>query len=333
MFYLLSLITGVLECGGIVYGVVHSLPLWKILCFPLAYHIGNLFPKPFSLNYGILRIMCVLSAVLGLVLYGVNLSDRTDFVLRCLVLFLTSAVIQSLRSGMKSDGNRLLKRVFRVVGFILAPLVVLIPDEIMLFSSVVALLSIKECSDKSSITCMFSQNGFSFVMLFHQLHYFFYAHITLASMSLLFSCSSNSGVVISAILFCGTWVTYISVEPVVSRITKRFLTVFYVGHIGISVLLLLMYYVASVPIFIVLWLMTGFGGGVVYTISAKAKEMGYYNKDSMVIAENIGHTLGLLIAVGISVLWATDAPRIMLIFGAVSALLAVVSMILITRRG
>ncbi len=50
MFYLLSLITGVLECGWIAFGAVHALPLWQILCYPLAYHIGNLFPKPFSLK-------------------------------------------------------------------------------------------------------------------------------------------------------------------------------------------------------------------------------------------------------------------------------------------
>ena len=47
MFYLLSLLTGVLECGWIAFGAAHSLPLWQILCYPLAYPLGNLFPKPF----------------------------------------------------------------------------------------------------------------------------------------------------------------------------------------------------------------------------------------------------------------------------------------------
>ena len=59
-FYLLSMITGVLECGWIAYGAVHGLPLWQILCFPLAYHLGNRFPKPFSLGK---RTLIVLSGL------------------------------------------------------------------------------------------------------------------------------------------------------------------------------------------------------------------------------------------------------------------------------
>ena len=59
-FYLLSMITGVLECGWIAYGAVHGLPLWQLLCFPLAYHLGNMFPKPFSLGK---RTLIVLSGL------------------------------------------------------------------------------------------------------------------------------------------------------------------------------------------------------------------------------------------------------------------------------
>ena len=60
MFYMLSLLTGVLECGWITFGVAHSCPLWQILCYPLAYHIGNLFPKPFSLQYAADHVLSVL---------------------------------------------------------------------------------------------------------------------------------------------------------------------------------------------------------------------------------------------------------------------------------
>ena len=71
------------------------------------------------------------------------------------------------------------------------------------------------------------QNGFSIVMIFHQLHYFFYAHITLTAMSMLLSYDSSAGIVYAALLFCGTWVTYMSVEPIISRLTSRTLPVFY----------------------------------------------------------------------------------------------------------
>jgi len=332
MFYLMSLLTGVLECGWIAFGAVHALPLWQILCYPLAYHIGNLFPKPFSLSRSMLRIMCFLSTMAGILTFVVQLSEKAVFMLTCIALFLLSAVIQSVRSGLKSDGNRLLKRVFRVGGFALAPLVAIVPSAILVLSSIAAFLALHKYVSKPGITHMTRQNGFSLVMTFHQLHYFFYAHITLAAMSLLLSHDSAAGVVYAALLFCGTWVTYMSVEPIVSRLTSLILPVFYIGHIGIGILLFTMHYVTSRPVFIVLWLVTGFGGGVVYTISARAKVTGSYQKDSMTIAENIGHTLGLLTAVSMAAVFGMTSPQIMLVFGSVSALFAVVAMALITRK-
>lgn len=333
MFYLLSLVTGVLECGWIAFGAVHSFPLWKILCYPLAYHIGNLFPKPFSLNRRYLSMMSALSFVIVSLTFAKHLPENAVFVLTCVSLFLLSAVIQSVRSDLKSDGNRLVKRIFRVGGFSFAPLAVLIPSVILVFASLIAFYGLKNYTGDNNISRMHQQNGYSAVMVFHQLHYFFYAHITLAAMSLLIVRKFSSvGVLIGALLFCGTWVTYMSVEPIVSRLTERVRPVFYVGHIGISLLLLTMSFVTANSLFILLWLITGFGGGVVYTISAMAKADGSYHKDSMTISENIGHTLGLLSSVTVAAIFPTQSPQLMLVFGSVSAMLAVISMSLMIKK-
>ena len=332
MFFMLSLLTGVLECGWIAFGVAHSLPLWRILCYPLAYHIGNLFPKPFSFSRRMLRVMCFLSCVAGILTAIVHLSENAEFVLTCLALFLLSAVIQSERSGLKSDGNRLLKRAFRVGGFALSPLAAAFPTAILVFSSIAAFLTLHTYEGKTDITRMTGQNGFSLVMLFHQLHYFFYAHITLATMSLRLFHDTAAGLVCASLLFCGTWVVYMSVEPLLSRMTDKMLPVFYAGHIGICILLFAMHFVTSIPFFLTLWLVTGIGGGVVYTISARAKATNSYQKDSMTIAENIGHTLGLLTATAVAAIFGEAAPNIMLVFGSVSALLAAVSMTLISGK-
>lgn len=332
MFYLLSLVTGILECGWIAYGAVHSLPLWQILCYPLAYHIGSLFPKPFSLSRRCLTVMSVISFFIGSSIITKQFPERAEFVMTCITLFLLSAVIQSVRCGLKTDGNRLIKRIFRVGGFALAPLAVLIPSAIIVFASLISLYGLKDYNGNNSVSRLRSQDGFSFVMIFHQLHYFFYAHITLVVMSLLLMRDSSVGTLYASLLFCGTWVTYMSVEPVVSRLTSKVTTVFYIGHIGISALLFVMHFITSKPLFIALWLITGFGGGVVYTISAKAKADGSYHKDSMIISENIGHTLGLLTAVSIAAIAGGSSPAIMLIFGSISALLAVISMCFITRK-
>ncbi len=332
MFYLLSLLTGVLECGWIAFGAAHSLSLWKILCYPLAYHIGNLFPKPFALNRNILRGICFLSAITGTLTFLPQLSEWDVSVLTCVTLFLLSAVIQSVRSSLKSDGKRLRKRVFRIGGFALAPLVAVIPSEILVFTSAVALLALRKYEGKADVTRMTGQSGFSLVMIFHQLHYFFYAHIILAEMSLLFMHDGSVGFVYAMLLFCGTWVTYMSVEPIVSKLTDRLLPVFFAGHFCVGILLFVMNRVSTVPLFITLWLATGLGGGVVYTISARAKEKKCFDKDSMDIAENIGHTLGLLIAICMAAGFGTASPKIMLVFGSASAFLAIILMALIIGK-
>lgn len=332
MFYLLSLITGMLECGWIAYGAVTSLPLWQILCYPLAYHIGNLFPQPFSLGKRSLYIFGGAALICGAATISANRTVCT--VLTCLSLFLNSAVIQSVRSGLKSDGNRLVKRIFRVGGFALAPLAAAAPYAVLITSSVIALCGLKSYNGQRKVVKASSKNGFSAVMLFHQLHYFFYAHITLATVSTAFFQSDPVwGVIAAALLFCGTWVTYMSVEPLVSKTPAKELAVFYVGHLGISALLFVMSFVKLNPLFIALWIITGFGGGVVYTISARAKKDGCFDKISMNVSENIGHTLGLVIAVMIAALAGAYSPRIMLVFGSASALLAVVSMTFTIKKG
>ena len=82
-----------------------------------------------------------------------------------------------------------------------------------------------------------------------------------------------------------------------------------------------------------LWLITGLGGGVVYTISARAKKLGCYDKPSMTISENIGHTLGLAVAVVSAAVFGMRSPDIMLVAGSVSALLGGVAMTFTPKEG
>lgn len=325
LFYLLSLLTGILECGWIFSGIMQRLPLWEVLCFPLAYHIGNLFPKPFSLGKPALLSLSGISTVLSLILIFGNLNEYNS-ILTCICLTCLSAGMQSVRSGLKSDGNRLFKRICRVSGFLLAPLAGYAAKLLLfLISLVMVWVIFRHYHGKAEYNRMQNQGGFSTVMLFHQLHYFFYAHITLAAIA------QKIGIFPSALLFCGTWLTYMSVEPVVSGRTKKILPVFFAGHLGISVLLFSMSFIQEMPVFLILWLITGFGGGVVYTISAQAKKIRKFDKTSMTIAENLGHMFGLLTAVSISALYQ-NAPEIMLKFGSFSAFLAVIEMLCISGK-
>ena len=375
MFYLLSLLTGILECGWILNGICHSLPLWHILCYPLAYHLGNLFPKPFAVKKIIISSMCIASLLITINLFFLKKTTMPDIFQfmewsgTCLRLFMLSAVIQSVRSDMKQKGNRLLKRVARVGGFLLSVLAIWIPEILFFGATVIAFFALPYYRQKPHLTCMENQGGYSSVMIFHQLHYFFYAHITLAAVSIglgkgtsplpfldyvfnrnpqavgcilaiLLFCGTwitymsvePVGCILAILLFCGTWITYMSVEPVLSRLTNKVTLVFYIGHSVICLLLLIMSRVTVGTEFIILWLLTGFGGGTVYTISARAKSKGTFDKSSMTVAENIGHTLGLLASVVVAACFGDNSPSMMLVHGSVSAFFAIISMTLTIRK-
>ena len=334
MFYLLSIMSGFLECGWIAYGVTHSLPMWQILCYPLAYHLGNLFPIPFSVGDKWLRFGAISSVVLSIVLLYWKMSDGVVFLLTCISIFILSACIQSLRSGLKKDVNKLAKRVFRVVGFILSPLAAFGSACMLVIISIIVMICLKGKKCESRVRGMSIAHGFSLVMIFHQLHYFFYAHITLASIGILFSLrQSIYSVFASTFFFAGTWITYMMVEPLTKKMKIKNLPLFFIGHIFVCFLLQSMSLIHNLDVFILLWLVTGLGGGVVYTITVQAKEMGFYEKTSMDIAENVGHTIGLVAAVAVSAITKDKALEIMLRLGSFSAFFTILTMIITLRKG
>ena len=64
MFALIMISTGILEYGWIFNGIGHALPLYEILCCPLAYYLGKMFPKPVTLPKTVLNIMAVISLII-----------------------------------------------------------------------------------------------------------------------------------------------------------------------------------------------------------------------------------------------------------------------------
>ena len=188
MYYLLNMMTGILECGWIAFGLAHAMPLWQILCYPLAYYLGKLFPKPFSLSKKVLLGFCSAALIAAVILTAVPMPDILWFVLICLCLFLLSAVIQTVKDDMKSSEHSLLKRFCRVAGFALSPLAALRPQIILFAVVVIAFCGLTKYTGKEyNFTAPDLKGGYSIAILFHQLHYFFYTHITIAAVSLALS--------------------------------------------------------------------------------------------------------------------------------------------------
>lgn len=325
MFYLLSFVTGILECGWIFYGVSLGLPLWAILVFPLAYHLGNMFPKPFSVGRKIVLGAAITASLLAVSLVIIPLGNTASLICQGCCIALLSMCIQSARSGMKSDDNRVLKRVSRTLGFAAAPIVTLTPNIVLIAAAVFALICVKSVSDeKPHIVKMHSQGGFSAAMILHQLHYFFYAHITLAAVAFV-----NR---YAAILFALSWVIYLTVEPIATKFKRYKIGDFALSHLWIAAVLFSMSFLKPGTWFYSLWLAAGLGGGMVFCITLTSKTLGCFAKDSNDVAENIGHFAGLLCAVICALLFADRSVAIMQVSAAISALCVIPAMVISAMR-
>lgn len=329
MFYILNILSGVLEVGYMAWAIREGYDFWVLLLFPFAYQLGNLFPKPFSVGKIPLKVLSALSLVTSCAALFIDPGKIGSVALLCFNICAISIIIQSVRCGMKTNDNRKWKRITRVSGFVLAPFCALSPFVLMLLFSMVAFAALRGYQGKYAVVKMKRQKSFGAIMVFHQLHYFFYVYPALAAVALMFFNKEHSfSLVIGFFLFAVTWVTYMSTEIILKEKTKS-LPVFYTGHLGIVILLLAMSFMdVSNLWFLVLWIVMGSCGGTVYTIGIEADKLNAKDEDSMTVCENIGHITGIIVALVLSFFYAGDALNITFRLSSASALIAITLMTL-----
>ena len=151
-------------------------------------------------------------------------------------------------------------------------------------------------------------------MILHQMHYFSYSYIMLY-----LSYRSFGNLLLTISSFVISWFTYLAVEPVLSkRDNNRWKKYLCVGHIGLGVALLSIYVLVqySEPVYLVLWWLSGLGGGTVFCIrSVEAKKQkSSINQQMWSWSENIGHIMGCLLAL----LWTsmTGYAEVTIVFAA-----------------
>lgn len=306
MFLLLSALTSVLECAPLLAGAALGLPPWQLLALCLAYQLGNLFPTPFRLGRralpGIAASALLLSPLPGLcggvplLWWGTSL----------LTVFCLSCTFQSVRACQKSATGTALKRLARVLGFLLTPLAARCIPAVFAVCSVLVLAALTPAEPRTASTpdipplCrMLPENPGLPIMLWHQLHYFIYAH------SMILTVRRMTGrPTLTMALFAFTWVTYLSVEPWIKRsrggrglTVSEHVTLVLRGHAFLFILLLLLPIVRTPAAAACLWALTGLGGGTVFAISALCRAAPGYQKDALDLTENLGHIGGTLIAV------------------------------------
>ena len=309
-FLLLSAITGLVEVGTVLFAIAQGYSVVQLLAIVLAYQIGCFFPKNISLKKPLLFLFCVLSILSNIAFYF----DINNWWLLAVSILFLSPCLQSLRSVLKSSINVGVKRGFRIVGFALAPL----------FSvyalSIISLLCFLFLIDYNQNNI----NGVNFVplrcpytvMIVHQMHYFSYTYIVLFIIS---TFDKYHGWLTSIIFVLG-WITY-TIVPYVLR--KRKYAIYLIsGHTFLFFIILSMAFTQSSWLFVILWVLTGFGGGTVFCIKELLKRNNCYEEVVLETAESYGHVLGVLCSMIIySIFNLLAAP---IIFAAICAIATVI---------
>ena len=294
-FLVLSLLSGVIELGGIYLGITWDLPNHSIIMLPLFYQVGNLLtsilPSKTSGSIAVIGTVCLLCGIYNW---------HPSFWILAVQLALCSYCIQIVRLQNKSVCATWLKRSFRIAGFALSPImclkdgqaVILLSIMLCVFSLVKEVL-FQKVGNESSPRKEHRPAKISMVMVFHQLHYFVYTYIIP-----IYVHQKTGSIAISALLFSLSWVIYLAPQTIAEKLhIVHYKTMFFCCHIFLGLCMAAISISAhfdSMGMVLLFWLLTGFGGGSVFCISHLYKRYASINID---FSENIGHFLGPVIAI------------------------------------
>lgn len=306
IFLSLSLLSGMLELGAVLWAFTEGLPIWAVLSMALMYQLGNLLCIPGKTR----PRLAVWLGLANLALYGAGLwMENTAFTpvwplppslcLRALQIALSSLCIQTVRGEYKAACPTWLKRTFRIAGFVLAPLMVSFPHAGMLLCILLPLgAALSESKAPAPAEPVRDSSpapkGLSATMILHQMHYFVYTYIMPLTVAAL-----TDSIYAAAALYGLTWVVYLLPQRLEKRLTDRlYRTLFFLlchGALALTMLLLNeAFSLGNIRLGLAAWLLTGLGGGSVFCIKYLTP---LSQKRNMPLSENIGHFLGTAAAV------------------------------------
>ncbi len=288
---MLSMLTGFLELGSVIFAIRHHLPLVAILGIALAYQVGALLKNPIYLSAFIYRLIAISAIFTGFLIWINPWFLDLD-------IFLISVCLQGIREEalQYQPVGTLAKRISRIIGFILVGL--LSPQSLILLPVLILLLSfgtmkLNKMDLHMHVTPLKSLGISGKAMIIHQSHYFIYTY----SMPILFILYFRLDNIEVGLAFIIGWISY-SLAPVLLNRFKPFKTLI-AGHISVSVILLAIFFTNhDLPILLTAWFLSGFGGGTVFCIKRLAKTWSTWDHTSDMDAwENIGHVIGVLSAI------------------------------------
>lgn len=324
MFYflILSFLSGIIELGAVYLGIVQQLPIHMIIMLTFFYQIGNIMtnilPQRTSLNIFLAGVVGLLSIMYYL---------YPDFRILAVQLVLSSFCIQIVRVQYKSSCPAWLKRIFRIGGFALSPIMLIGSGQAIFLLSVVLCIFLawknvivqvqnkKILKDKKT-----RMPGISLVMIFHQMHYFVYTYV----MPIYFFRITKS-IWLSSLIFSVTWIVYLLPQTIAEKISSiNYRKMFFFCHIFLGICMASIaasVYFYNTAMVLIFWILTGLGGGSVFCIKYLSKK---YKTINMDFSENIGHFLGPLVA---AVSCQMKAEDVFVVLPAISCIFVIMALI------
>ncbi len=322
IFLILSFLSGATELGGILYALRTNFNIVEIVGLGLAYQIGNLVPNPIKLN----RKASIFSAVLSSCCFVTFKFINANYWLLFVGFVLIAMSIQSLRSLQKENVSTPVKRLFRIIGFLGSPLM-----SINVFVCVgVILICVSTVTKWNYIKCELNRPKVGFInaiMITHQIHYFAYAYFILILIANIISKSFNKNSIsqiLIGVLFTLGWLTYTSISVVLKK--EKYFRYFITGHLFLTIVLFSLAYNSDNYWSIILWILTGFGGGTVFCIEKINNLTNESTKRDIVFSENIGHIIGVIFGLVVYLFSTKTNYPVYLssIFAGVTALLMII---------
>ncbi len=291
-FLVLSFLSGIIELGSVFLGISLNIPIPMIILFPLFYQLGNLM-----MNYNIFRRKTIY-IIMAIIVIGLGIFNWAgySYISLAIQFIFSSFCIQATRDKYKKDCPSKLKRSFRIAGFAVSPIMIHVRNEqlIMIISMILCLIFWLNSSDISDLdqSQKVKSNQRSYVMIFHQAHYFVYTYIMP-----IYIFQITRSYIWTAIAFAITWIVYLIPEEVEKKYKIDHKKMFFACHIFLAISIGGISLASTKGNYILVslfWLLTGLGGGSVFCIKHLTEK---YENINMDLSENIGHGFGALIAI------------------------------------
>ena len=324
IYLFLSLLSSILELGPVILLISKSMMPVEILGVALTYQIGNLVASTIRIDKR--KVV----ALLFIAVVCVYLSSINWFLFYPTIMLLSLGLQKTRRFvaaiNIETGVTTFSKRLVRILGFALSGVIsyrifTLLAVGILIITLIVALWRKESWVEKPTIRKP-HWNPLATVMVSHQSHYFSYTYF----MPILFIHYLHIPVSFVGLAFTVGWISYALAEYLLGRLKSSI--VFIWGHVVVAASLAIIatfYWRLTVVLFA--WFISGLGGGTVFCLTRLNKGLG--NKGiEMDFWEDIGHVIGVFIAIAGIVLIPFNQPMVPIY---ISAGIAVVTVILMLQ--